>query len=115
MMRLEIDVVETNRAVVIALIGDLVFGPECEALSQSIKELLSQGKTSILINLRGLHYIDSSGVGELIASLSSVRKQGGEFRIAEPNDMVDDVFRLTRIQKVLEIYATQEEALAEFS
>jgi anti-sigma B factor antagonist len=109
------DIKEADRATVVDLAGDLVFGPECQALALTIGKLLDTDKNAILINLRQLRYIDSSGVGELIASLTTVKKKGGQLKIAEPISMVNDVFQLTRVNKVLEIYGTQEEALARFA
>jgi anti-sigma B factor antagonist len=112
---LSIDEREKNGVTILDLNGRLVFGPDSQTLNQQVKRLVAQQKTRILVNLSGISFIDSCGVGELVASLSTVKKSDGVLKAAAPTSMVKEVLRIVRVTKIIDIYNTEEEALASFS
>ena len=79
---------------------------------QDLLKLLDKSPQRIVINLRDVSYMDSSGVASLVKLLSRVRKSGVSLRLAALSDRVRGVFEITRLDSVFEIFATEEEALA---
>ena len=83
--------------------------------SDLIRGLLQDGHTRILLNLKKVTYIDSSGIGDLFGAYTSLRKQNGELEFLSPNKTVRDVLRLTRLDKFIEVKDDEVEAIQSFS
>lgn len=114
-MGLQIASREAGDVTVLVLDGRLVMGRETQSLSDHVRRLLAENKTSILLNIEKVSYIDSSGVGELVACQTTAKKNGGVLKIASPCEFVSDVLRAVRLIDVLDLYATEAEALASFA
>ena len=81
----------------------------------TIKELIGQDKKRIIINLEKVGYIDSSGIGSMISSLSMLKKIGGELKIINVFSSVKKVFELTKLDVFFQIYDNEEEAIKSFT
>ncbi|MCX6020184.1 MAG: STAS domain-containing protein [Chloroflexi bacterium] len=81
-------------------------------LKQQLAGLATGGHRKIVIDLIGVTFIDSSGLGAIIGGLKAARLLGGELRIARPGDQARVILELTTLDRVLRPYATMEEALA---
>jgi anti-sigma B factor antagonist len=81
------------------------------ALKARIDDLVASGRTRVVVDLRAVDFIDSSGLGALIGGLKSARQQGGDLRIVDAGDQVRAVLKLTNLDRILAPYATVEEAL----
>lgn len=90
---------------------DLYNAPE---IKDSIKEQMDSGNKKIIINLEKVSYIDSSGIGALISSLSNLKKIGGGLKIIHVYDSVKKVFELTKLTSFFEIYDNEDEAVSDF-
>jgi anti-sigma B factor antagonist len=90
--------------------GRIVLGEESAALRELVCDLLSKGHKKILLNLRDVNYIDSSGLGNLVSAFTSVRKQEGELKLLNLTNKVHDVMQITRLYTVFDIL--EDEALA---
>lgn len=90
---------------------DLYNAPE---IKDTIQKLIDAQKYNIIINLEKVSYIDSSGIGALISSLSNLKKYQGGLKIINVYASVKKVFELTKLTSFFEIYDTEEEALAKF-
>lgn len=99
----------TDGLVVLAPQGklNLVTAP---AVKSRIDELVKSGSTRVVVDLSGVGFIDSSGLGALIGSLKSARQAGGDVRIAGPGDQVRAVLKLTNLDRILAPYDDVEEA-----
>ena len=84
------------------------------ALRARLEELVRQGHLQILVDLRHVPHMDSTEVGRLIRSHISVRQAGGRVRLCNLSERVMTLMKLTRLDTVLDLYATEEEALAAF-
>ena len=80
-----------------------------------IRDLLKQGSKNILLNLRDVSYIDSSGIGELFGCLTTARSQGGAVKLTNPNERVGNLLSLTKLNTVLEVIQDEAAALQSFS
>lgn len=111
---LQIDKQETDGVTVLRLQGRLVLGDASLQLAERVKQLVSEQTTKILVNLEEVTYIDSCGIGDLIASFTSVRKSGGTLKVCGPRGHVLQVLQLVKFPAVVEVYASEQEALASF-
>ena len=98
-------------------VGEAVaFGPGSGLiLGDVIRELAKKGQQRILLNLKDVRYIDSSGVGDLVRSVTRLRGQGGDLKLLSPAPMVLEVLRITRLDKILEIKDDELLAVQSFS
>jgi anti-sigma B factor antagonist len=94
----------------------LAFGPGSgTVLGDVIRELANKGHEKILLNLRDVKYIDSSGMGDVVRSFTSLRRQGGDLKLFGPTLPVLEVLRITNLHKVLEIKDDEASAIQSFS
>lgn len=102
-----------NVATVVAPTGrlDVAGAP---ALKEAISEAVKEGPRHIVIDMEGVSFVDSTGLGSVIAALKQVRGNQGELRLAAPNQQVRVVLELTTLDRVFPYYATVEEALTGF-
>ena len=113
-MSLEVQTRHTdNGAAVVAPTGrlDVVGAP---TLKDAISEALKNGQSKVVIDMEGVSFVDSTGLGSVIAALKQVRSSQGELRLAAPNQQARVVLELTTLDRVFPYYATVEDALAGF-
>ncbi len=110
---MDIQVREVGNVVILDINGeiDLYNAPE---IKETIKNQMEQGKNQIIINLDKVSYIDSSGIGVLISSLSNLKKAGGGLKIIHVYASVRKVFELTKLTSFFDIYDSEQEALAAY-
>jgi anti-sigma B factor antagonist len=97
---------------VIKISGRLVFGREVDRLETVVGELLQQGQPKFVFDLSALDYVDSSGIGTIVACLTHIKKAGSELRTAGANPRIQRLFTMTGVDKLLTQYATLTEAAA---
>ena len=100
---------------VLALNGKFLGGIDHERFLGEIKALITDGHVDVLVDLSAVEYVDSTGLGSLVAGLATLRKSGGRLKICGSSTRVEDVLMMTRLQLVLEAHRTCEEALAAFA
>jgi len=84
-------------------------------LREVIRDFAQRGNFDIVLNLKDVSYIDSSGIGELVASVTTLRGKGGDMKIVNPNLIVQKLLRLTRLDPmVIEVKADEASALQAF-
>jgi anti-sigma B factor antagonist len=84
------------------------------ALREAIGEAVKSGPNKVVIDMEGVSFVDSTGLGSVIAALKQIRSGQGELRLAAPNQQVRVVLELTTLDRVFPYYATVEEALTGF-
>ena len=105
---------EVDQVVILDMTGRIVLGDELETLRGAVQTLLTQGKKKIILNLAEVSYIDSSGVGELVRSFTSVRNQGGELKLLNLTQKVHDVLHVTKLYTVFDIRDDEFKAVKSF-
>jgi anti-sigma B factor antagonist len=105
---------EVDQVVILDMTGRIVLGDELETLRGAVHTLLTQGKKKIILNLAEVSYIDSSGVGELVRSFTSVRNQGGELKLLNLTQKVHDVLHVTKLYTVFDIRDDEFKAVKSF-
>jgi anti-sigma B factor antagonist len=109
----------TNREVdgvsVVALDGRIVLGEESNALREKIKGMMAEGKKKIVLNMDNITFIDSAGLGTLVAAHHSVKSQGAALRLCHLGSKFQEVLQITKLLTVFDVYNTEAEAVASFS
>lgn len=99
---------------VLDLTGRLIFGDETQMLGQAIRDLSQAGQKKILLNMAGMDFIDSCGIGEVIASFTSLKKAGGVLKLCNALERVAEVLGLVKLPQIIELHSSEEAALASF-
>lgn len=115
MINLYIDQRRDADVTILDLKGRLRIGGNALALHRSIRSLVLEKKTLIVLNLAGVSFIDSCGLGELVASQVSVENKGGEIKLIGLTDQLRELLRATRLLSVFETYANEVEAIQSFA
>jgi len=94
--------------------GRLAVGVGDTVLPQLIGKILDEGYKKILLNLSGMDYIDSNGLGELVQSLKVSGRHGASLRLLKPQDRVKKTLKLTNLLPMFSVYDTEAEAIKAF-
>lgn len=84
------------------------------ALKAAVSEAVGNGLPRLVIDMEGVSFVDSSGLGSVVAALKQARSSKGDLRLAAPNQQVRVVLELTTLDRVFPYYATVEDALSDF-
>ena len=113
-MPLTIDTREVSRVTILDIHGRIILGPEIGTLRNAVHNLVAEGKKKIILNLADVDYIDSSGVGELVACFTSVRNAGGELKLLNLTQKVNDILHVTKLYTVFDIKDDEFTAVKSF-
>ena len=110
---MEIKLTESNGVAILNLQGrlDLSSG---SALKEQIKTLFNEDKTNVHLNLADVEFINSSGLGSLVSIMKETRLRKGRLTLSNLASYVQEIFDITQLSHIFEIYATQEEALSSY-
>jgi len=113
-MGFQITTREFDRVIVVDAVGKLTLSDSRTQLRDLIHVLSNTGHKKFLLNLAGVDYIDSDGMGELVRCYSVVRQRGGEMKLVQVNKRVADLLQITRLNTLFEIYREEQVALRAF-
>ena len=105
---------EVDGVSVVALDGQIVLGEESNSLREKLKSLIAEGKKKIVLNLANIKYIDSAGVGTLVAAHISAKTQGASVRICHLGRKFHEVLQITTLLTVFDVYDTEVAAVSSF-
>lgn len=80
-------------------------------LKEQVKELVSEGSTNIVLDLGGVGFVNSSGLGTLVSILKDVRIVKGQMVLCKPAQYVQEIFEITQLSHIFDIYANENEAV----
>jgi anti-sigma B factor antagonist len=106
---------QSGDVTVLDLKGRLRVGGNAIALHKSIRCLILEKKTLVLLNLAGVTYIDSCGLGELIASQVSIENKGGQIKLVGLTETLRELLTVTRLLTVFDAYENEAEAIQNFA
>lgn len=99
---------------IISLSGKITIGSGDVAMREVITENLEQGHTKILLDLAGITAIDSSGIGEMVASYTSAKNRGAQLKLLNLSKKISDILQVTQLITVFDVFDDEEEAVASF-
>jgi anti-sigma B factor antagonist len=114
-MNMTINTRQAGAVTIVEISGRIVLGEESAAVRDLVLELLGKGQKQILLNLGAVDYIDSVGLGSLVAAFTSVRRQGGELKLVNVTDRVTDIMQMTKLYTVFDIVKDEEAGLEAFA
>ena len=106
---------EVDGVTVVALDGRIVLGEESNALREKIKSMVAEGRKKIVLNMDGVTFIDSAGLGTLVAAHHSAKAQGASLRLCHLGTKFQEVLQITKLMTIFDVYNTEAEAVASFS
>jgi anti-sigma B factor antagonist len=105
---------EVSHVTIVDIDGRIILGDETGQLRDTVRRLIAEGKKKIVLNLAKVDYIDSSGMGELVSSFTTVRNSGGELKLLSLTKKVRDVVQVTKLYTVFDIKDDEFTAVKSF-
>ena len=99
---------------VVQVSGKLMGGPESEILRDEIRRLLEEGVKKYVINLKGVPWINSTGLGALMAVYTTIQRSGGTLKLCYVSDRIQSLFMITKLLTIFDTHRTEDEAVASF-
>src|SRR5437867_3608253 len=112
-MSLTLTTRQNDGHVILEASGRLVAGESCAQVRDLVKGLTAEGARSFVLNLAGISYMDSSGLGLLLSIYSTIRGQGGNVTLVSIGDRVKELLTMTKLTEVFEIFEDENGALTE--
>lgn len=113
-MALEIVEKESSGVTVLILSGRVVLGDESNQLRTKLKDMLGKGKNRIVLDLAEVKYIDSAGLGALVAGFTSAQNQGAHMKLANLTKKFDEQLHITKLVTVFDVYESVDDAVKSF-
>ena len=113
-MQLEIKERALGEVVILDLIGKITIGEGSVQLRDAVSNLLDAGRNRIILNLGGVVYVDSSGIGELVSRYTTTKNAGGRLKLLNLPKKIKDLLMITKLLTVFEIYEEEETAVNSF-
>jgi anti-sigma B factor antagonist len=99
---------------ILDLKGKMTLGEGDELLRDKINSLIHQGQRKLLLNLEGVPYIDSAGLGEIVRTYTTVSRQGGSLKLVNLTKRITDLLSITKLLTVFETFDTEKDAVSSF-
>src|ERR671912_834781 len=112
---MQIDQRAVGDVVVLDLKGRVTMGEGDELLKDKVNSLVNQGRKKIVLNLAGVPYIDSAGLGEIVRTYTTVSRQGGSLKLLSLTKRITDLLAITKLLTVFETYDNEADAVRSFS
>ena len=106
---------EVDGTSVVTLDGRIVLGEESQALRQKLKSLIAEGNKKIILNMDNIKYIDSAGLGILVAAHVTAKLQGASLILSNLGTKFQEILQITKLVTVFQVFNTEAAAVASFS
>jgi len=111
---MKIKVSEKYGAVVVELKGNVMGGPEAQEFSDMLHKFLDEGKKNVVIDLAGVKFMNSSGLGMLISGFTTIKNGGGALKLANATEKINSLLVITKLITIFENFDSVEEAVKSF-
>jgi anti-sigma B factor antagonist len=105
---------EVKGVTVIELTGNVMGGPDATSLNEQLHKFVDEKKRKIVVDLSDVKFINSSGLAMLIGGLNTMRKSGGEMKLARASEKIETLLEMTKLNTVFDIHKTVNEAVSAF-
>jgi anti-sigma B factor antagonist len=99
---------------IVSVSGKLMGGPESDALRNEVKNLIDGGTKKFVVNLKGVPWINSTGLGALMAVYTSIQRSEGVLKLCHVSDRIQSLFMITKLLTIFDTYPTEQEAIDSF-
>jgi anti-sigma B factor antagonist len=94
--------------------GKITLGEGTMAVRNAVKDILNENGKKIILNLGDVNYIDSSGIGELVSTYTTVQKNGGKFKLLNLTKKIQELLQITKLLTVFEVFENEQDAVTSF-
>ncbi len=94
--------------------GKITLGEGTMAIRNTVREVLKNGGKKIVLNLSEVNYIDSSGIGELVSTFTTVTNQGGQLKLLNLTKKIQELLQITKLLTVFSVYQSEQDAIGSF-
>jgi anti-sigma B factor antagonist len=94
--------------------GKITLGEGTMAVRNTVRDVLKNGGKKIILNLADVNYIDSSGIGELVSSYTTVTNQGGKLKLLSLTKKIQELLAITKLLTVFSVYDSEQQAISSF-
>ena len=105
---------EKYEAVIIELKGNVMGGEDTKEFNDTLHKLVDEGKTNLIVDLSGVKFMNSSGLGMLIGGLTTMKKAEGHFKLANVTDKIESLLIITKLITIFETYDSVDKAVESF-
>src|SRR3989442_7192472 len=112
---MQIEERSTGDVTILDLKGRMTIGEGDELLKDKINSLILQSRKNLILNLEGVPYIDSAGLGEIVRTYTTVSRQGGNLKLLNLTKRISDLLSITKLLTVFETYDSEADAVRSFS
>lgn len=105
---------EENGVVILEPRGKIMGGPDATAMHEMLHDLVEHGKKKVVIDLGGVDWMNSTGLGILISSLTTMRNNDGDLKLANVTEKIESLLTITKLVTVFETYDSTNEAIGSF-
>ena len=98
----------------LAMRGSIHCGPECARLEREVDEIIATRNTFVIFDMAGVTHMDSAAIGSIVRCLQKLKSLGGGLRIAAAHSMIDHSLNLTKVDKIIQIFPTVDQAAEGF-
>jgi len=112
---MQIDERAVGDVMILDLKGKMTLGEGDELLREKVSSLVSQGQKKLILNLDGVPYIDSAGLGEIVRTYTTVSRQGGKLKLLNLTKRIEDLLSITKLLTVFEVYEDESEAVQSYA
>lgn len=112
---MQIEERQVGDVMILDLAGKLTIGEGDELLKDKINSVIHQGHRKLVLNLAAVPYVDSAGLGQMVSTLHTVKRQGGALKLLNLTKRIEDLLSITKLLTVFASYENEQEALDSFS
>jgi len=111
---MDLKTTENDRVTILTLNGDLVIGEAESIFKKTVTRLLEEGKIRLLVDLKGVGFLDSSGLGALVRALTNSQKEGGQTKLVHAGPQIRKLLEMTKLDSVFELHDDLSTAISSF-
>lgn len=112
---MSIEILEKNGVSILELSGKIMGGPEAGLINEQINNLIDAGKKNIIVDLKKVEWMNSSGLGILIGAITTLKNNGGALSLVNISERIQNLLKITKLENVFSIHADIDTAIASMS
>ena len=105
---------DNGEITILRLEGKLMGGPDADEFKKVVKNLVSEGRTKVLVDMGKVSWVNSTGLGILISNFTTLKNTGGTLKLVNVNKRIDQIFMVTKLYTIFDSFEDETRALASF-
>lgn len=106
---------KTDSIAILDLSGKLMGGPDADFFKDTIKQLIEEGYKNVIVNLKHVPWVNSTGLGILIAGYTTLKREGGALKLTHVTERIDSILMITKLGTIFESYSEEQQAIDSFN